>query len=666
MDTAVGLNKLMQRHRLDCGEIPDRYSGSKCRFTGVFMSFRITLVQQGVWHMRRESMPLAIGYLASCVRHDPELGPQCDVTLKNYDGGKTAFDIAVELLCEPLPEIIGFSVLGWNIQQFASVAGVIKQTSPSTMVVFGGNHVANQGDTVFSRFPQVDVVVNGEGEVTFPELVRRHLASRSLGDVRGISFRRADGTIVTTPPQDRISDLDTIPSPILNGVIPLLKDDGEFRYDVALMETNRGCPYKCSFCYWGGATGQRVRSFSRDRLRAELITLAEAKAETVVLCDANFGMLRQDVEFVEDLLEIRKEYGYPFALETSWAKNKSKIFYEIVGMMAKRGMHSSFTLALQTLTDSALELMNRKNMRINDWLELVKWLSSEGLDCYAELIWGAPGETPNSFFKAYDGLAEHVSRIAAYPLLLLPNTSYWENRKQYGFITVKGIRDDFDYVLANDSADVREHLRMQRFLFWARLLAENLMFRHIWRPLRWIGHLMQSRVIESFGNYIVDSGSQLASSLRSLCELSTADPDSLSPALLACFSEQEFDRVALAWWDSKICPRLPVEWRGPLRELLRYDLDTRPIPHPPSRGVVDYSVVAAEGEKFYEIVRSYGYDLNPLLSGSNDELQQLTPPVPKEWTVRLRYKMRFGEIAASTNHEETAHYVARVAELEPR
>jgi hypothetical protein len=79
--------------------------------------------------------------------------------------------------------------------------------------------------------------------------------------------------------------------------------------------------------------------------------LSEAKAETVVLCDANFGTLRQDVEFVEDLLEIRKEYGYPFALETSWAKNKSKIFYEIVSMMAKSEMRSSFTLALQTLAD---------------------------------------------------------------------------------------------------------------------------------------------------------------------------------------------------------------------------------------------------------------------------------------------------------------------------
>jgi radical SAM C-methyltransferase len=618
--------------------------------------------------MRRESMPLAIGYLAACVRHDPELGPQCDVVLKNYDGGKTAFDMAVELLCEPLPDVVGFSVLGWNIQHFASVAGAIKQVSPETLVVFGGNHVAHQGESVFARYPQVDAVVNGEGEFTFPELLRRRFGGAPFDDVAGISFRRLDGTVVTTPPQERIADLDSIPSPILGGVIPLLDDNGEFRYDVALMETNRGCPYKCSFCYWGGAVGQRVRSFSRQRLRDELVVLAQARAETIVLCDANFGMLRQDVEFVEDLLAVRERYGYPFALETSWAKNKSKVFYEIVRMMARSGMRSSFTLALQTLTDDALETMNRKNMRINDWLELVKWLDSEGLDCYAELIWGAPGETPDSFFDSYDSLAKHVSRIAAYPLLLLPNTEYWNKRKEYGFITVKGLRDDFDYVLANNSADVREHRRMQRFLFWARLLAENLMLRHVWRPLRRVAGFQQSQLIESFGRHVSESESEseLAANLRECCERSTADPDSLSPALLACFTELEFDRMAYCWWDREIEPGLPEEWRRPLRELLRYDLDTRPVPHPPARGMGDCSVVTADGEQFYEVIRTYDYDLAPLLSPAEAESGPRIPPDRQDWTTRLRYKTRFGEIAASTNHEETAHYVARISELELR
>jgi hypothetical protein len=75
--------------------------------------------------------------------------------------------------------------------------------------------------------------------------------------------------LITTPQPPRIADLSEISSPILSGSIPLVDVHGEFRYDVALMETNRGCPYNCAFCYWGGATGQKVRTFPRERLQQE-------------------------------------------------------------------------------------------------------------------------------------------------------------------------------------------------------------------------------------------------------------------------------------------------------------------------------------------------------------------------------------------------------------
>ena len=100
-------------------------------------------------------------------------------------------------------------------------------------------------------------------------------------------------------PRERVNDLNVIASPFLSAAIELTDGQGRFRYDVALMETNRGCPYKCSFCYWGGAVGQRVRAFARERLRAELEIFARHKVHTVVLCDANFGMLRGDADFVD-------------------------------------------------------------------------------------------------------------------------------------------------------------------------------------------------------------------------------------------------------------------------------------------------------------------------------------------------------------------------------
>ena len=74
----------------------------------------------------------------------------------------------------------------------------------------------------------------------------------------------------------------------------------------------------------------------------------------VCLCDANFGLLESDEEFVEDLVKAREKYGNPRGLESSWAKNKSERFRRIVRTLKQHGFHSSFVLSLQTLSDSAL------------------------------------------------------------------------------------------------------------------------------------------------------------------------------------------------------------------------------------------------------------------------------------------------------------------------
>src|SRR5262249_24885861 len=156
----------------------------------------------------------------------------------------------------------------------------------------------------------------------------------------------------------------------------------------------------------------------------------------------------------------RERYGFPRALETSWAKNKSKTFYDIVGRMKEVDMRSSFTLALQTLSDEALKNMNRRNMKVNDWEDLVDWLDQRGLDRYAGLSWGAPGETTESFMEGYDKLARRVSLIAVYPMLLLPNTDYMEKKEEYGIVSVRGDNDDFEYVLAHDTMTFAENQQM--------------------------------------------------------------------------------------------------------------------------------------------------------------------------------------------------------------
>ncbi|WP_242907202.1 KedN5 family methylcobalamin-dependent radical SAM C-methyltransferase [Actinomadura terrae] len=617
------------------------------------------IVQQGVWHMSKESMPLAAGYLAATIKADPVLRSNCDVAIENFSGSSSPLEMAVRLLREQPPDVVGFSVLGWNVRQFAMVAEAIKQANPRSLIVFGGNHVANQGERVFRLYEAVDVVVNGEGEIPFRELVHAVLEGRGWEDIDGISFRGGEGEVVTTAVRQRIDDLDEIPSPILTGTIPLLNDDGEFRYDVALLETNRGCPYHCAFCYWGGAVGQKVRAFSRQRLRMELECLAEAGAETIVLCDANFGMLPADREFVDDLIEVKERFGYPHALETSWAKNKNATFYDIVRRMRDAGLQSSFTLALQTLDDQTLTAMNRRNMKINQWRDLADWLAAEGLDSYAELIWGAPGETPESFLRGYDELAQYVSRIAAYPLLLLPNTEYTDHRERYGFVTVRGERDDFEYVLANKDVSLEENLRMQRFLFWARLLAENLVLRDTWAILREVGDLSQSAAILSLADYIEAQDTPGARLLKAAAESSTADPDSLAPALEFCFTEGGFDEMVQGWFAQRLATAVPAEWRKAVGEVLQFDLDSRPLPQPEKRGFSRAELVVVNGVRQWRVKREYGYDVAAIVRNARHADEFKRAPRPRPVAMTLWFRHGFAELARSTNHEETTHYVAR-------
>jgi radical SAM superfamily enzyme YgiQ (UPF0313 family) len=629
---------------------------------------QVWLVQQGVWAMSLESMPLASGYLKATALLDERIAANADIQIHNFDGGSTLFGMANQLFAGGAPDVLAFSVLGWNYREFAALAETFKQINPEGWVVFGGNHVSQQATRVFGAHPYVDVVVNGEGEFTFRDLLSARLdgaSPRSLHDIQGISFQDENGQVVTTADRPRLENLDEIASPFLTGAIPLTDKDGKFPYDVALLETNRGCPYKCSFCYWGGAVGQRVRAFSRARLRQEIELFARHKVHTLVMCDANFGMMPIDLEFVEDVIEMREKYGYPKTIETSWAKNKSAVFYKIVKLMKDAGLHSSFTLALQSLDDNTLDLMARRNMKVNDWESLAERLGQEGLDCYAELIWGAPGETIESFMKGYDRLANHVSRVAVYPMLILPNTTYHDERERFGLVTVRGNTDDFEYLLSHDTMSPRDNQYMHRFIFVSRLVAENPVFRHIWGPLRTLGGITQSELIRSLMDWFENDPHPGAEPFRSGMVNSFTDSDVLAPVLCRLYGDDEAKDMLRRWWHEAVMPLVPAEARSLLDTVLEYDLLTLPAYTLPGRepspryANETLEQVEIDGESYYVWRDAWkGFDVPALtmaLRRGEPYEPLLTPTVEPVY-----YKVGANRFLPSTNHEEIIYYMGRL------
>ncbi|GAA1858820.1 KedN5 family methylcobalamin-dependent radical SAM C-methyltransferase [Asanoa iriomotensis] len=617
----------------------------------------VYFLQQGIWDMPLESMPLAAGSLKATALADERIRGATDFTILNYRGGVTQTQMADDLVRKGVPDVLACSVFGWNFRTFGAIAETFKQLKPDGWVVFGGTHVANQGERIFRMFPEVDVVVNGEGEFVFADILRAYLDGNSrhdLGHITGITYRGADGVPVTTATRERINDLDVIPSAVLTGAIDLTDDQGRFRYDVALMETNRGCPYKCAFCYWGGAIGQRVRAFSRERLRQEVELYAKLQVHTICLCDANFGLLKADEDFIDDLIEIRAQYGYPRALESSWAKNKSKVFYSIVKKMTQAGLKSSFTLALQSLDENVLEKMNRKNMRVNEWDDLVGWLNQQGLECYAELIWGAPGETVESFMEGYDKLSKYVSRIAVYPMLLLPNTDYSDKKQEYGIISVRGDNDDFEYVIRHNTMSPEDNDRMQRFLFWSRVIADASVLRHSWAPLRELAGITQSQVLFSLDEWVVQTDEPGAGALRDLVAIGTATPGA---AIDYLYRDPAAKRMLYRWWAEAVRPKVPAEFADFLDDVFRYDVLTQPVYHVESDPVPDgVQVVQVGSDEYYQRPAvPFNYDLAVLMAALRaGERPAITP---KPILVDLYYRMGVSAFTTTTNSEEIVHFM---------
>jgi radical SAM superfamily enzyme YgiQ (UPF0313 family) len=625
---------------------------------------RIWIAQQGVWDARLESMPLAAGYLKAYACADPRINAECDIRIFSLSGGDTTLKIVEKLFFRDIPDVVCFSVLGWNYDNFKKVAETFKQYNPNGWVIFGGNHVARQGHRVFAESPHVDIVVNGEGEATFHDILAAFVAGASrneLHKVEGVSFRAAGGKVTTTSERARISDLDEIPSPILSGAIQLLNENGEFRYDVAIMETNRGCPHKCAFCYWGGAIGQKVRGFSRERLRAELELYGRLGVNDLILCDANFGLMHQDRAFVEDLIEVRDKYGFPRNLESSWAKNKSRTFFEIVERMKDAGLHSNFTLALQTLTPSALKLMGRDNMKVNEWEDLARRLQQQGMQCYAELIWGCPGETYETFIEGYDKLAKSVYRIATYPHLLMPNTEFFDNRDEFEFRTIRGDNDDFEYVLSHSSMSVEDNRKMLRFLFWARILAEYMLFRSLWLVMQALEGVTQSKILLSLDEWLDGQDDPIARGLKR-CRTEVVDNFDLSrvsTGIRYVAAEPGVNGLLQRWWTECFAQRLSDEHRDLLSDVFAYDLATRPIselPQPrPSDPALDDREEVSGVPYFVRRDQSFRYDVPALVreiqSGERLSLEPCTHMTD------LYYKVGFDDFV--DNHEFYPQFVGK-------
>ncbi|MEY9933128.1 radical SAM superfamily enzyme YgiQ (UPF0313 family) [Catenulispora sp. GP43] len=374
-------------------------------------------------------LPLASGYLQAMAAHDPEVGPAYSFRIVSRPVSLPREEILAGLL-ELDADVYTFSCYIWNMRLVRWLLDRLRQERPESRFLLGGPQVMNHAATYLADKPENVYVCNGEGEHTFVELLRRLAAdTRELSAVPGLSYWH-DSDLRTTLPAPRIKDLMEIPSPFLTGVF----DDQS--YSFAIMETNRGCPFSCSFCYWGAATNDKVHKFEGDRIKDELTWISEHGATGIFIADANWGLSPRDVELTHHIVECGKRTGYPLVVHMAAAKNKPERMAEITEIFVKGGMMVTQPISLQTLDAGTLATVDRQNIRKETYISLQQQLRDKQISSYVELIWPLPGETYESFKDGLTSLCRsYADTIIVYPQLLLHNTPMHSQRELHGLVT---------------------------------------------------------------------------------------------------------------------------------------------------------------------------------------------------------------------------------------
>ena len=323
------------------------------------------------------------------------------------------------------PDVAAFSVSMWNEQLSLQVAAELKARWPDVLIVFGGPQVPHHPADYMNRYPFIDVAIRAEGEDAFAQTLERLLESRDFRGIPNVSFR-SDGEILRNPETiEFVRSLDEYPSPYLENKYDYMMSaypDIEFQ---AIIETNRGCPFLCTFCYWGrGGTTRRYRYHDLDRVFAEIDWAGRNGIRYMFNADSNFGMHRRDREIAEFLVETKKKYGFPEKFRTCWGKNTDQAILEIASLLHAHDMEKGVTLARQTNTKKALANIKRGNIKLETYENLQHQLNDMKIPVYTEMILGMPGETYETWKTGLEQLlkASLKNQIFVYQCEVYPNT----------------------------------------------------------------------------------------------------------------------------------------------------------------------------------------------------------------------------------------------------
>lgn len=379
-------------------------------------------------------------------------GTECgEVRVAEHTVNETYDDILISIYLHK-PDIAAFSCYIWNISIVLRLAASLKKLLPHIVIILGGPEVSYDAGHILKEHAYIDYVLAGEGERSFPELIKRLkklISNRpdmppadikqggrkeinqggegekgkegAAGDaggaekIGGLAYRAGGVSragvcdiIVNAPAQVEV--LDSIPSPYTDEMIMSLKNR------IIYFEASRGCPFSCSYCLSSVSGG--VRSFSLDRVFADLDRLAAAGVKQVKFVDRTFNSnKKRAAAIICHIMEMDRQAsancsgaagkgGYPGSGCNFHFEVGADLFDEEILRLLESAPKGLFQIeaGVQTANEAALEAVCRKTDTGKLLSNLSRLRKSGRVHIHADLIAGLPGEDYASFGKSFDTL----------------------------------------------------------------------------------------------------------------------------------------------------------------------------------------------------------------------------------------------------------------------
>lgn len=358
---------------------------------------KIYFVQSSSVYGGEVCVPYASGAIAAYAWQHKEITEEYE--LARIFHKKESFSDVEDRMSEPF--LVAFSCYIWNFEHNKLFAKALKEKYPDCLILFGGHNISNHSSDLLRECPFIDFLIHDEGEVPFYRLLLALSGKISLTEVSNLSFRE-NGRITKT--ENVCYDVSDFPSPYTVGLFDdMLRNSGDTFYGI--LETNRGCPYKCVYCDWGRQTNS-IRQFPLERVKNDIKWLSDNKIGYSVCADANFGILERDMLISEWLVRAKEETGFPAKIQFCFTKNSDDRVFEINKMMNGCGLSKGATISLQTLSPQTLSDICRSNMTYEHYSALVRKYNEAGIYTYTDIILGLPGETYDSFTRGIGKLFE--------------------------------------------------------------------------------------------------------------------------------------------------------------------------------------------------------------------------------------------------------------------